>query len=190
MPRAQRVLFLCCRALFPYLRCSAKAMSNVLTLTTRIVSYPDPAELDASEQALLQAAHQAAGKAYAPYSRFFVGAALLMANGDVATGNNQENAAYPSGICAERVAIFSASAAHPDTPVVKMAVVAHSNSFVINRPISPCGSCRQVLAEYERKFNRPIELLLQGASGEVYRVASVADILPLMFTADDLHVKP
>jgi cytidine deaminase len=145
--------------------------------------------LPAEDIELMRAAHATSHNAYAPYSNFYVGAALLMENGEVCVGNNQENAAYPSGICAERVAIFSASALHPNLGIKKIAVVAHSNQFVINKPITPCGSCRQVLAEYEKKFNQDIKVLMMGETGKVYEVASVKEILPLMFTADDLENK-
>ena len=104
-------------------------------------------------------------------------------------GNNQENAAYPSGICAERVAIFSASAMHPNLAIKKIAVVAHSHQFLIDKPISPCGACRQVLAEYEKKFNTEITLLMMGETGVVYEVKSIKEMLPIMFTSDDLKSK-
>ncbi len=159
------------------------------TLTTHIKVYENIEALSSDDYKLMQAAHATSKDAYAPYSNFFVGAALLMENGEICVGNNQENAAYPSGICAERVAIFSASALHPNLPIQKIAVVAHSPQFVINRPITPCGSCRQVLAEYESKFKKDIVVLMMGETGKVYEVNSVKEMLPLMFTADDLENK-
>lgn len=156
------------------------------TLTTHIKVYENMEALSKEDFELMQAAHKISKDAYAPYSNFYVGAALRMESGEICVGNNQENAAYPSGICAERVAIFSASALHPNLPVKKVAVVAHSNQFLIDKPVSPCGSCRQVLAEYESKFNSNIKLLMMGETGKVYEVDSVKQILPLMFTAEDL----
>jgi len=159
------------------------------TLTTHIKVYDNLQSLSADDQELMAAAHKVSLDAYAPYSNFFVGAALRLQNNEICLGNNQENAAYPSGICAERVAIFSASAIHPKLAIKKIAIVAHSPQFLIDKPISPCGACRQVLAEYENKFNNDIVLLLMGETGQVYEVKSVKEILPLMFTADDLKSK-
>ena len=125
---------------------------KIIEITSRFTEYPEASALTAQEQELLQQAHTAAGMAYAPYSNFYVGAALMLDNGEICLGNNQENAAYPSGICAERVAIFAASATHPKARVTQMAVVAHAANRTLDHPISPCGACRQVLAEYEMKF--------------------------------------
>jgi cytidine deaminase len=156
------------------------------TLTTNIKVYQSIEDLNHEDLELMNAAHKISKDAYAPYSNFYVGAAIRMDNGEICVGNNQENAAYPSGICAERVAIFSASAMHPNLVVKKIAVVAHSNQFLIDKPVSPCGSCRQVLAEYESKFKSNIKLLMMGETGKVYEIDSIKEILPLMFTAEDL----
>ena len=157
-------------------------------IKSTIKEYYSLSELSIDDQELIAKAHSAANDAYAPYSKFYVGAAIRLENGEICLGNNQENAAYPSGICAERVAVFSASATHPNMKVIKIAVVAHSNEININKPISPCGACRQVLAEYESKSGN-IVLLLMGETGNIYEISSVKDILPLMFTSGDLGVK-
>lgn len=159
-----------------------------IELNTVINEYENLNELSKEDQELLNAAIVASKDAYAPYSEFHVGAALRLSNNEICVGNNQENAAYPSGICAERVAVFSASATHPSTPIVKIAVVAFSKKVKINKPVSPCGACRQVLAEYEKKSGK-ISILLMGETGNILEVESVADLLPISFTADDLEGK-
>jgi len=161
---------------------------KIIEITSRFTEYPEASALTAQEQELLQQAHTAAGMAYAPYSNFYVGAALMLDNGEICLGNNQENAAYPSGICAERVAIFAASATHPKARVTQMAVVAHAANRTLDHPISPCGACRQVLAEYEMKFKEPITLLLMGETGSVYKIEGIKNILPLTFTREDLGI--
>jgi len=120
-------------------------------------------------------------KAYAPYSRFRVGAALLLENGEIVHGNNQENAAYPSGLCAERVAIFQAGAIYPGIKILKIAISATSDDKVIQSPIPPCGACRQSIAEYESKQNTPIEILFMGEEGEIFYSDSLKNLLPLVF---------
>ncbi|MDR3262447.1 MAG: cytidine deaminase [Tannerella sp.] len=136
-------------------------------------------ELSGEEKQWMDAAVAAAGQAYAPYSGFRVGAVVVLANGMLVTGNNQENAAYPSGLCAERVALFSASAHYPDIPVTALALAAVREGAV--QPyIAPCGACRQVLLETEQRFNYPVRLLLCGCEA-VRIVDSAASLLPLAF---------
>lgn len=154
-----------------------------IELKTKIIVYESREELPFEWAGLLQQAEQAARKAYAPYSRFQVGAALLLNNGQVVTGSNQENAVYPCGICAERVAAFSASAQYPEVPFSKMAIAAINPESPLKSPITPCGSCRQVLFEYEQKFNQPLELLLAGQEGAIYHIQSAAELLPYTFHA-------
>lgn len=149
-------------------------------------SYDTSNELSNEDASLLLKAREAAHKAYAPYSKFSVGSAVLLENGVVITGNNQENAAYPSGICAERVAMFYASSQYPGVKVIKVAVTAFSKEFPVNSPVAPCGSCRQVLSEYEKLYHSDIELILQGQEGCIYRLKNVSSLLPLAFTSDDL----
>lgn len=149
-------------------------------------SYGSEAELNEQDAELLSMAREVAKKAYAPYSGFSVGSAVLLANGQIVTGNNQENAAYPSGICAERVAMFYASSQFPGVKVLKVAVTAFSNRVPVSAPVAPCGSCRQVLSEYEKLYGHDIELILQGNHGVIYVLDNVRTLLPMAFTSDDL----
>jgi len=145
-------------------------------------------ELEEAERKLLEAATESCDKAYAPYSSFKVGAAVLLENGKIVYGNNQENAAYPSGLCAERVAMFSASAQYPGIPIIAIAITAKSGVFHVNFPVSPCGACRQVMAEYENHGNKPIKVILKGESGKIIIVKNISTLLPLAFNAS--HLKP
>ena len=138
-------------------------------------------ELSDSQIRLVEKAIEAAGLAYAPYSGFHVGAALLLENGEIITGNNQENAAYPSGLCAERVAVFYAGSRYPDVPVRSIAIAAMRDGKLQDQPVTPCGGCRQVLFEKELRGNVPMELILYGKKKiQVLRQAS--DLLPLPFS--------
>ncbi|MBP6182314.1 cytidine deaminase [Flavobacterium sp.] len=119
--------------------------------------------------------------AYAPYSKFRVGAAILLDNRKIVLGSNQENAAYPSGLCAERVAIFHAGAIYPDAKILKIAITAASDTNKTTAPIPPCGSCRQSIAEYEIKQNTPIEIYFMGETGTIYKSSSLKNLLPFMF---------
>ena len=145
------------------------------------VVFDDVGELDPQDAELLHNAHEATRNAYAPYSRFRVGAAVRMANGEIVTGSNIENAAYPSGLCAERVALFAAQAKYPDVPVLAVAVVAHSGSKVIAEPAAPCGACRQVMAEVERLSKRPLRVLCQGETGPVVAFDGIESLMPFVF---------
>lgn len=135
---------------------------------------------------LMKEAEKARENAYAPYSKFRVGAAILLDNGKVVTGNNQENAAYPSGLCAERVAIFSAGAQYPEAKIIQIAVTARSEKQELKKPIPPCGACRQSIAEYEIKQKSPIEIFFMGETGVVYKTDSIKDLLPLLFDSTQL----
>lgn len=152
-----------------------------LTITARATCYDHAAELPEAEAALLQAAAQALQHAYAPYSGFQVGAALLLADGSVETGANQENAAYPMCLCAERVALAAAAAHKPGVAPVMMAITVKHNHKTIDHPAAPCGACRQVLAEWEMRFGQPIAVLLKGETGPAYRFHKAKDLLPLAF---------
>jgi cytidine deaminase len=144
------------------------------------------AELTPAEQRTWEAARTATDHAYAPYSRFHVGAALLLADGSLHPGTNQENAAYPSGLCAERTALFGLAAGKPGhAPIVSMAVAARPAQGPFG-PALPCGACRQVMVEYELRQGQPIALLLPGREGLIMRFASVSALLPFQFSADDL----
>lgn len=159
---------------------------KTLDLISRIMVYEDRYELPEEWQKLLDMAHEAAKKAYSPYSNFKVGAALLLNNGEVVTGNNQENAAFPSGLCAERTATFYASSQYPEVPFNKLAITAINPKEKLTKPVSPCGNCRQALLEYEQKFKQHIEVLLAGEEGEVYVLKSISDLLPFSFSSDYL----
>ena len=135
--------------------------------------------LSVDDSRLRDAAIQAAKRAYAPYSHFNVGAAVLLTDGTIVEGNNQENMAYPSGLCAERVALFSAGACFPDIPVEALAIVAIKNG-TIQSSIAPCGGCRQVMLETEQRYGRPIRILLCGKDATIL-IPSALDLLPLSF---------
>ena len=143
-------------------------------------------ELSAVEVDLMNQAIQARSKAYAPYSKFTVGAAILLDNGIVIQGSNQENAAYPSGLCAERVAIYYAGATYPEAKIVKMFITASPQDRDLTEPIPPCGSCRQAIVEYELKQDVPIEIFFMGAQGDIYKSHSIKNLLPLVFDKSHL----
>ena len=138
-------------------------------------------ELSAQEQQLVADAKAAFKTAYAPYSGFLVGASVLLENGEVINGSNQENVAYPSGLCAERVALFYAGAKFPDVKINTVAISVLSKNFEVKDVISPCGACRQVMAEYEDKQHRPIKVILHSPTDEVLIANRVEDLLPFMF---------
>lgn len=125
-------------------------------------------------------------KAYAPYSHFRVGTAILLSNGKTILGSNQENAAYPSGLCAERVAIFQAGALYPEANIVSIAITAASDHNPTLKPIPPCGACRQSMYEYEAKQEQLIPVYFMGESGEVYKSNSIGNLLPLSFDKKSL----
>jgi cytidine deaminase len=156
------------------------------TLTVAYTEASGTSNLPDDDRKLLEEAWHACDSAYAPYSNFHVGASLRLANHIIFNGNNQENAAYPSGICAERVAVFSASALHPGVPIESIAVVAKTEVFNLAVPVTPCGACRQVLAEYETLSGKPIRILLQGNSDKIWIIEGIANLLPLMFHGGEL----
>ena len=140
-------------------------------------------ELSPEEQSLIINAKDSFNNAYAPYSGFLVGASILLENGEVINGSNQENVAYPSGLCAERVALFYAGSQYPQIAIKTIAVSALSKTFEINNVVSPCGACRQVMAEYQQKQNSEIRILLHSPNDDVFIANSVQDLLPFMFTS-------
>ena len=144
-------------------------------------------ELSQSEQDLIANTQHAFSNAYAPYSGFLVGASILLENGKIINGSNQENAAYPSGLCAERVALFYAGAKYPEVPIKTIAISAKSKTFEIDDVVSPCGACRQVMAEYQQKQGQDIRLLLHSPNDEVLIANSVTDLLPFMFNSEKLR---
>ena len=144
-------------------------------------------ELSEPDRQLIEAAKEATRRSYAPYSHFHVGAALRLADGTLVTGTNQENAAYPSGLCAERTALFHAGSAHPDKAVTAMAIAAWSKGAFTPVPITPCGACRQVMLETERRHNHPIRILLYGTQSVCLVEGGVRELLPLTFDASALR---
>ncbi len=151
------------------------------TITTEFSVYESVLELPDEIQNLIKLAVEVRKNAYAPYSKFKVGAALLLDNGEIVLGSNQENAAYPSGLCAERVAIFQAGSIYPKAKMLKMAITAASDTNKTTSPIPPCGSCRQSIAEYEIKQETPIAIYFMGEIGAIYKSDSLKNLLPFMF---------
>lgn len=143
-------------------------------------------ELSPQDQELVRAAIKATHNAYANYSRFYVGAALRLKNGKMVIGANQENAAFPSGLCAERTAVFAAQANYPDSPIETLAIAGRNEKGVLPNPITPCGACRQVILEIEDRYKKPIKILLYGTQ-KIYCVRSVKDLLPLSFVDDNMR---
>ena len=152
-----------------------------IKIDTKLTIFESIDEVPADVYSLMQKAIEARNKAYAPYSKFHVGCALLLDNNEITIGSNQENAAYPSGLCAERVAIFHTGAVYPNAKILKMAITAGSTLSVTSKPIPPCGSCRQSIFEYEFKQDLPIEIYFMGQTGEVYKSNSIENLLPLTF---------
>ena len=144
-------------------------------------------ELAEEDQILVQAAKDATNGSYAPYSSFYVGAAVRLGNGTIVMGNNQENVAFPSGLCAERTALFAANAQYPDQPVLALAVAARNKDGFLSQPIPPCGGCCQVISEVERRFHQPIRIVLYGTDG-THVAHSIAALLPLQFSDKFLTV--
>lgn len=152
-----------------------------IIITTQFKVFDAIEDLPNDIQNLMGQAVEIRKKAYAPYSKFRVGAALLLDNGKIVLGSNQENAAYPSGLCAERVAIFHAGAVYPEVKILKMAITAASDTNTTSTPIPPCGSCRQSIAEYEIRQETPIEIYFMGEIGTIYKSESLKNLLPFMF---------
>ncbi|HET7733636.1 MAG TPA: cytidine deaminase [Paludibacter sp.] len=143
-------------------------------------------ELQIPQQKLINKAKEQVSKAYAPYSGFLVGAAVELENGEIFAGSNQENSAYPSGLCAERVAMFYANAQFPDVPVKTLAIAAFTNGEFLTEPITPCGSCRQVLLETEMRYEKNITILLYGTE-QIFLIENVKQLLPLCFEKSSLN---
>jgi cytidine deaminase len=152
-----------------------------IIISTQFLAFESVQELPNDVQNLMSKAVEVRKNAYAPYSKFRVGAALLLDNGKIVLGSNQENAAYPSGLCAERVAVFHAGSNYPEAKILKMAITAASDTNQTTAPIPPCGSCRQSIAEYEIKQDTPIEIYFMGEIGAIYKSASLKNLLPFMF---------
>jgi len=150
-----------------------------------VAVYSSIEELVPADVALLVSAREVTRNAYAPYSKFLVGAVAALANGETVNGTNQENASYPVGICAERVLLSCIATQHPGIAVNTIAISYNNVNGESDHPISPCGICRQSLAEYEERVNHPIRIILSGMSGEVYIIEKASQLLPLSFSAND-----
>lgn len=155
-------------------------MPNQFQFTYRTFASQDALSL--ADQTLVNQALKAMQQAYAPYSKFKVGASVLLKSGHIVQGNNQENIAYPSGLCAERVALFYAGAQFPLDPIVKICIVAEGELMPQGALLSPCGSCRQVMLESEARQAQPIEVLLVQRSGQIIVLDSVQNLLPFGFS--------
>lgn len=159
---------------------------QVKEVKVEFLEYEDEQELTKEEQNLLREALNSVDKSYAPYSEFHVGAAVLLENGVIVTGSNQENAAYPSGLCAERVALFYANSQYPGVKIKALAVRARADHFHVDKPITPCGSCRQVMVEAEHRQHEKIKILMKGETGPVHVVSGIEALLPFTFYEDKL----
>lgn len=146
-----------------------------------VYEFENKEELPESDQLLLNEARKVTAQAYAPYSGFHVGAAVLLGNGTIVTGNNQENSAYPSGLCAERVALFYANANYPSSEVKTIAISAAKDGVLVKEPVKPCGGCRQAMAEAEVRFGSPIRVILDGQD-KIMVLQGVESLLPLSFS--------
>jgi len=157
-----------------------------IKITSSATVYNNLNELSAKDQTLMNKAIEARRNAYAPYSKFHVGAALLLDNGEIVLGNNQENAAYPSGMCAERVAIWQAGSLFPGVKIKKLAISASSTITKVDKPIGPCGACRQTLSEYEINQKEPFPVIFMGEVGEIVKTPSLLSLLPFSFDSSYL----
>ena len=155
-----------------------------LSITSFTAHYPE--DLSQAEQELMAAARQSREHAYAPYSKFHVGAAVLLENGEIVSGSNQENAAFPSGLCAERVAVFQAGHLYPGVPISAVAISAYSTTVDIREALFPCGACRQVMLEYENLQKKPMRLLIDGPDDVITILESAAALLPFAFNGSFL----
>ena len=149
-------------------------------------TYVHPTEMEAQDSYLLEQAKEALLTSYSPYSQFAVGAAVLLANGEIIKGSNQENAAYPSGLCAERVALFAAASQFPKVPIDAIAIAVKSALNDPKSAIAPCGACRQVIIEYEHLYQSDIKIIMHGEGGNVNLINRAKDLLPFDFHADHL----
>lgn len=161
-------------------------MPKIFEHTVKLEVYNQLDEISTLDQELVREAVSASNEAYAPYSQFYVGAAVRLKNGEIVKGSNQENVAYPSGLCAERVAVYYASATYPNEEIDTIAITAKTKNFEIVNPITPCGACRQAIAEYETKQLNPIRIIMSVENGEVYICEGIKSLLPFMFNEQEL----
>ena len=154
-------------------------LNNTLTISYQEYSSFD--DLDTIDQDLCKEAIKAMATSHSPYSEFRVGAAVKLESGKIVYGSNQENAAYPSGLCAERVALFTIGSTYPDEKIISIAITAHTNNFQITEPVTSCGACLQVMAEYEKKQSYPIEVLFYCQNGSIIKTKGIKSLLPFAF---------
>ena len=155
-------------------------MKNFEILTKITICVYD--ELNKTEKVLVDAAKEVLKGAYSPYSQFQVGAAILLKNNEIVCGSNQENVAYPSGLCAERTALFYANSKYPDQAIDTIAIAAFTKGAYTEQPITPCGACRQVILEAQNRYKHPIRIILYGEK-EIYIIEKITDLLPLSFSS-------
>ena len=159
---------------------------KVRNINIRLEEYEAEEKLQEPDALLLEKANAFLQNAYAPYSEFKVGAAVLLDSGKVVSGSNQENAAYPSGLCAERVAFFHAKSRYPDSIIKSIAITAQSENFSVDYPITPCGACRQVIAEVESRQNQSIRIIMRGQTGATHIIDGISNLLPFVFKEENL----
>ena len=159
---------------------------NLVNLNITFEQYSGLSELNSTDRTLCELAEQALTNSYSPYSKFRVGTAIRLATGETILGSNQENLAYPSGLCAERVALFTIGATYPNAIIESMAITAQTDAFQILKPITSCGGCLQVMAEFERRQNKLIEVIFYCLGLEIMKVSSVKSLLPFSFVEDQL----
>lgn len=157
-----------------------------IKISIEALEYDTTEELSAEDKKLLDAAVNKLTHAYAPYSGFRVAAALLLSNGEIVCGTNQENAAYPSGLCAERVAMFAAASDFPGVSFKAIAITAASDKIQVGFPVTPCGACRQVMNEYAGLYNQKLKIILRGSSGKILVFNDICQLLPFSFNKDNL----
>ncbi|RZK17076.1 MAG: cytidine deaminase [Pedobacter sp.] len=162
---------------------------KLLNLNISFEQYNGIQELNEKDLSLCNSSEQALASSYSPYSKFRVGTAIRLASGEIILGSNQENLAYPSGLCAERVALFSIGSNYPNAVIESMAITAQTDAFEILKPVTSCGGCLQVMAEFERKQSTPIEVIFYCLNGEILKVPSVQSLLPFSFVEDRLAAK-
>jgi len=161
-------------------------MINKLNFSISYEAYDHLDELEQQDQLLCAAAEKALRNSYSPYSNFKVGTAVRLADGQIILGSNQENLAYPSGLCAERVALFTIGAAYPDAIIESMVITAHTDNFKIVQPVTCCGACLQVMSEFEQKQKKEITIIFYCIDGQILKVNGVKSLLPFAFVEDRL----
>ncbi|MDY0906933.1 cytidine deaminase [Pedobacter sp. CFBP9032] len=160
---------------------------KLLNLNISFEQYSGISELPENDKELCENAERALATSYSPYSKFRVGTAIRLSSGEIILGSNQENLAYPSGLCAERVALFAIGSNQPDAIIESMAITAQTDNFEITKPVTSCGGCLQVMAEFERKQTMPIAVIFYCLNGEILKVPSVKSLLPFSFVEDRLE---